>query len=157
MKSRLQRDASKKAARKFPPTEDLSYPNKTTLRKNKTRGLGTNLHDNSSHVRPLRRLGSIACIKPIVSANRQKKLGELALSVHYLQTQFLKEVRRAKFSRDSPIYVIEDLKGPHGVIRRKGKDVKCPVDGKLGAAYVHCVEGEDNVGKATHMLSYSWG
>jgi len=37
--------------------------------------------------------------------------------------------------------------------------VKCPIDGKDGASYVHSVamtESEDHVGTATHMLSYTW-
>ncbi|CAB9526369.1 Kinesin light chain [Seminavis robusta] len=56
----------------------------------------------------------------------------------------------------SKIYEIEDLQGPPGVIRKKGAMTECPIDGHIGAAYVHCLEGEDHVGEATHMLSYSW-
>ena len=33
----------------------------------------------------------------------------------------------------------------------------CPIDGKRGVAYVHCINGNDHVGTATHMLSYAWG
>ena len=33
----------------------------------------------------------------------------------------------------------------------------CPIDGKRGVAYVHCIDGNDHVGIATHMLSYAWG
>jgi tetratricopeptide (TPR) repeat protein len=35
--------------------------------------------------------------------------------------------------------------------------VRCTISHKLGAAYVHCLEGEDFVGPATHMHSYTWG
>jgi hypothetical protein len=35
--------------------------------------------------------------------------------------------------------------------------VLCPIDGQLGAAYVHCLGGKDEVGDANFMLSYSWG
>ncbi|CAB9520079.1 Kinesin light chain (Partial), partial [Seminavis robusta] len=59
-------------------------------------------------------------------------------------------------SRHSKIYEIENLRGPPGVIRTKGANTVCPIDGRLGAAYVHTLQGEDHVGEATHMLSYSW-
>jgi hypothetical protein len=51
--------------------------------------------------------------------------------------------------------VTENLEGPNGVIRTKGAEVVCPLDGKKGAAYVHCLQGNDHVGEVTHMLSYS--
>ena len=79
------------------------------------------------------------------------------LSVHYLRHCFLDEVRAAGFSRDSKIYDLEDLRGPPGLVRKKGAETICPMTGKKGAAYVHCVKGQDNVGDATHMLSYTWG
>jgi hypothetical protein len=44
-----------------------------------------------------------------------------------------------------------------GVIRQKGATVRSPVDGKVGAAYVHCLDCKKNVGRAYFMLSYSWG
>ena len=42
------------------------------------------------------------------------------------------------------------------VIRHAGKDVICPRDGKLGAAYVDVAE-DPHAGRATCMLSYTWG
>jgi len=53
--------------------------------------------------------------------------------------------------KHSTIYEIEPK-----IIRGKGLLVKCPRDGKLGAAYVDCVEGPEHVGRANHMLSYAW-
>jgi len=72
----------------------------------------------------------------------------LAPSVHYLATQFLDEVLSTPgLSRESTFYEIEDLSvaTPPGVIRRKGP-----------AAYVDNLKGNDNVGPATHMLSWTW-
>lgn len=43
------------------------------------------------------------------------------------------------------------------VIKEKGRNEKCPRDGRLGAAYVNCLSGEDHVGKANVMISYGWG
>ncbi|CAB9496610.1 Kinesin light chain [Seminavis robusta] len=93
------------------------------------------------------------------------QLDTLGVSIHHLKHIFLeREVERPKknattghfLSRHSSICEIEDLEGPPGVIRTKGATTTCPLDGKMGAAYVHCLQGEDHVGEATHMLSYSW-
>ena len=81
----------------------------------------------------------------------------LGVSVRYLQTGFLKEIEEAGLSRNSVIYDIENLRGPPGVIRRKGEQVVSPTDGRLGASYVDCLEGDDHVGIANGMLSYTWG
>jgi hypothetical protein len=81
----------------------------------------------------------------------------VGVSVYYLQNIFLKEVEAAGLSRDSTIYDLENLNGPAGLIRKEGVDVVCPITNTRGAAYVHCLEGADNVGGATHMLSYTWG
>ncbi len=82
----------------------------------------------------------------------------LAPSVYCLQTAFVKEVGAAGYSKDSKIYEIENLQDKNPcVIRQKGLDVLCPKDGRKGASYVDCLLGEDNVGEATHMLSYTWG
>ncbi len=82
----------------------------------------------------------------------------LAPSVHHLQTSFQQQIQDAGLSVDSTVYEIEDLRSKEpGLIRRKGLHVKCPLDGKMGSAYVHTLEGEDHVGQATYMLSYTWG
>lgn len=59
-------------------------------------------------------------------------------------------------SASSKFYEIENLNKPWGFVRQQGLGVCCPLDGKPGAAYVHCIRGEDNVGIATHMLSWTW-
>ena len=93
-----------------------------------------------------------------------EELSTLGVSVYHLEQVFLGEVCSANDSttgspltRDSKIYEIENLQGPHGVICMKGMNTTCPVDRRKGAAYVHCLQGEDHVGPATHMLSYTWG
>lgn len=72
------------------------------------------------------------------------------LSVHFLCTGFLADVRSAGASPASSVY---DIEAP--VLRRRGAEMRCPRDGRMGAAYVDAVLDE-NVGRATHMLSYSW-
>lgn len=55
------------------------------------------------------------------------------------------------------IYDLEDLDKKSGLIRLKGESVQCPRDGRMGAAYVDCLRGDDHVGPANVMLSYTWG
>ncbi len=85
----------------------------------------------------------------------------LAPSVHHLQTVFLEYVKENDFDPSTAkVYDIENLQSEEpGLIRKKGIDVICPMDGELGAAYVHSIleDGDDHVGTATHMLSYAWG
>jgi hypothetical protein len=79
------------------------------------------------------------------------------VSVHWLQTGLMEEVKKRGLSQFSNIYEIENLSSKtHGVIRTKGENVICPRDGKMGAAYVDCLEGDDNVGPSNIMLSYGW-
>ena len=168
MKHKRQQQRRQKRVRKFPPSEDLSYPNIVDRRRGSHNGTNKSncnhtasiINNNKTTTRvpihPVHRQGSVATINPIVSSEKQKELDLLAVSVHYLQTQFWKEVRAAGYNRKSPIYELENLSGPPGVIRQKGQNVTCPVDGKRGAAYVHCISGQDNVGRATYMLSYTW-
>jgi len=81
----------------------------------------------------------------------------LGISVSYLGSTFLAEVIVSGHTVHSRVDEIEDLDREigHGVIRQKGAGRVCPADGKPGSSYVHCLHGKD-VGKATHMLSYSW-
>ena len=84
----------------------------------------------------------------------------LGPSVHHLQTVFQDEMREAGLSENATVYDIEDLREDDpGLIRRKGLNVVCPIDGEMGSAYVHAIEamGDDHVGTATFMLSYTWG
>ena len=81
-----------------------------------------------------------------------------ALSVHYLQTTFLEEIKSFGKDASCTVYQLEDLRRDSpGLMRSKGLHLTCPRDGREGRAYVDCVDGEDSVGKATHMLSYTWG
>jgi len=82
----------------------------------------------------------------------------LGVSVHLLKNGLLEEVKeRPHLSENSCIYDIEDLSSKnHGVIRSKGANTICPTDKRMGASYVDCLSGVDNVGPATVMLSYGW-
>jgi tetratricopeptide (TPR) repeat protein len=98
----------------------------------------------------------------------------LAPSVYHLQTSFLHQIKESGLDETATLYDIENLQADEpGLIRQKGVTVNCPIDGKPGAAYVHCLELEeslaggdgdgnegpdrDHVGTSTHMLSYAWG
>ena len=77
----------------------------------------------------------------------------LAPSVYHLKTALLQQIKDAELDENATVRDIENLKDSKpGLIRRKGMNMKCPLDGKMGAAYVHTLEGTDHVGKATHML-----
>lgn len=88
------------------------------------------------------------------------KAAILGISVHWLQNGFMKELHSAGLNDHSTIHEIEDLNSNSTescVLREKGKSTMCPLDGRIGAAYVHCLENDaDKVGVATHMLSYTW-
>lgn len=73
------------------------------------------------------------------------------VSVFYLSNTLAAEVKAAGFSHETSIAELEPV-----VIRQKGENIYCPRDGHLGAAYVDALQGDDSVGRATHMLSYSW-
>lgn len=62
------------------------------------------------------------------------------------------EVKNAGYDEMANIYTIEK-----DVIIDKSKDVKSPIDHKLGSAYIHCLKNLEDVGNATFMLSYVWG
>jgi len=82
----------------------------------------------------------------------QKNLSSRAPSVHFLKYYFRADVEAGGFAPDSSVYEIEA-----DIIRARGSDVLCPRDGKLGAAYVDTLSNDENVGLATHFLSYAWG
>ncbi|CAB9497489.1 Kinesin light chain [Seminavis robusta] len=81
----------------------------------------------------------------------------MGISVHWLQTGLLKEVSSEGFQSSANVYDIEPL-----VIRGKGRDVTCPVDGNHGSSYIHALlaSGKEEeiqaVGTPLYMLSYSW-
>jgi len=76
-----------------------------------------------------------------------------APSVHCLSTAILDDMRAA------------GLDAEHSTVRetnealfcQRGKDMRCPRDSGVGAAYVDCLSGDGYVGRATHMLCYTWG
>lgn len=45
----------------------------------------------------------------------------------------------------------------HAVVKPKSKNVPCPRDGQRGCAYVDTLSAQDDVGRATALLSYTWG
>ena len=71
----------------------------------------------------------------------------------------MNEIKNKPKSEDTTIYEIENLRdlNKNGIIREKGKDTICPIDGEKGAAYVHILQGVDHVGPVSIMLSYTWG
>jgi len=93
------------------------------------------------------------CEGPASTPEIEASLGNplRGISVAYLSTAFLEQVKALGFDRSAKVYEIEPP-----VIRAKGKDVICPRDGKPGAAYIDCI-AEGDAGMSTHMLSYTWG
>jgi len=91
-------------------------------------------------------------------SEKQKNHHLNGVSVYYLRHNLLREAAQAGLGMKATIYDLEDLRqSKHGVIRRKGAVVTCPRDGEIGAAYVDCLEGLNNVGPANRMLSYAGG
>ncbi|CAB9509963.1 Hydra magnipapillata [Seminavis robusta] len=82
----------------------------------------------------------------------------LGVSVHHFVTVFLPSVLEeyGDHGGERRFMDIENLKSPHGFVRQKGASTKCPLDGQMGAAYVHTLQGEDHVGPSTAMLSWTW-
>lgn len=87
----------------------------------------------------------------------------LGVSVHHLTTTFLDEIKsyvgydnKQDSSLSKAIHELENLNEETGFTRQKGANMICPEDGKKGTSYVNALQGEDNVGPATHMLSYTW-
>ena len=84
----------------------------------------------------------------------------LGVSVYHLNNQFIHEVKGAGFDVNAvtAMQLEPDLSSKDmGFIRKKGEHVTCPRDGKIGAAFVDCLVGQDNVGPANIMLSQTWG
>jgi len=99
-------------------------------------------------------------IDPHSSAKSEKDdLDLLGVSVYHLDNDFLDGVLLEGYTEYTKIYQIEDLSNldKNGIIREKGKDTTCPIDGRQGAAYVHTLQGDEHVGPASIMLSYTWG
>ena len=76
-----------------------------------------------------------------------------APSVHYLETQFKNEIKKAGLDPSKHnIYEIQEK-----IILEIGRGLDCPRDGRKGCAVVDAIDGADYAGEATHMLSYTWG
>jgi hypothetical protein len=99
--------------------------------------------------------------KPILTSNNGCSISqEKGVSINYLKNTFADEVKSYSDSNNlsQTIYDLEDTRQEdNGFIRSKGENEICPRDGKVGAAFVDCLHGEDNVGVANVMLSYTWG
>ena len=105
------------------------------------------------------------------------KESPLGVSVHHLCQEFRKNARESVISKNNQhqqntkwgwpfrsrkvaLLKPDDANVYHivnDVIKKRGEDITCPVDGRKGTAYVNCLKGEDHVGKANIMLSYAWG
>ena len=84
-------------------------------------------------------------------------------SVHYLNTDFIINTLKAVSNQMPKMKGIKDPAEAniYHMVQAYGKPagliVTCPRDGEPGAAYVDILSGEDNVGIANALLSYSWG
>merc|ERR1712166_1105639 len=84
-------------------------------------------------------------------------------SVHHLNTDFITNTLEAVSNQMRKMTGITDPAEAniHHMVQAYGKPagliVSCPRDGEPGAAYVDILSGEDNVGIANALLSYSWG
>eukprot|EP00040_Diaphanoeca_grandis_P037971 m.252141 g.252141 ORF g.252141 m.252141 type:complete len:389 (-) comp33902_c0_seq8:1036-2202(-) len=93
----------------------------------------------------------------------EEKLSRQGPSVHHLQTTFLSGVLNAvesELASFDGLTQASDAAIFHMVkayAKPTGEFVTCPRDGMVGAAYVDTLNGMDNVGLATALLSYSWG
>ena len=68
----------------------------------------------------------------------------------YLRDAFVREAEAAGLTAASTVYEVDQP-----VIRRRGAQVRCPRDGRPGAAYVDCLADGD-AGRSDVMLSYTW-
>ncbi len=100
----------------------------------------------------------------------------LGVSVDHFQNVLYPQILLAGHGHNSKMYSVENLNnaahGASSVIRDKGKNAFCPLDGQRGSSYVHALlhDTESNVsqkymsdsgkpdvvGKASIMISYSW-
>ena len=107
-------------------------------------------YDKDKPAKPLR----VPPVIDIACADRPEFLG---VSVYHLVHVFLPQIMETPdLSEKSLFYDIEDLKKDAGYLRKKSIDAVCPVDGRMSSAYVHTLNGDDHVGLANHMLSWTW-
>lgn len=73
---------------------------------------------------------------------------ELGVSVFFLENTLQAEIRDSS-KPNANLDTIEE-----SVLKKKGSQTLCPRDGNLGASYVDCLDGPENVGKANLILSF---
>jgi len=84
----------------------------------------------------------------------KETLSLLGVSVKYLSTTFMDEVRSVDCNESSAVHGLAEC-----VIKQKGANKISPMDNRVGASYVHSLidsDENDAVNKATLMLSYPW-
>eukprot|EP00551_Chaetoceros_affinis_P006947 CAMPEP_0203683858 /NCGR_PEP_ID=MMETSP0090-20130426/47740_1 /ASSEMBLY_ACC=CAM_ASM_001088 /TAXON_ID=426623 /ORGANISM="Chaetoceros affinis, Strain CCMP159" /LENGTH=186 /DNA_ID=CAMNT_0050553015 /DNA_START=1855 /DNA_END=2412 /DNA_ORIENTATION=+ len=102
------------------------------------------------------------------SGQDKKDLLLKGVSLYYMKHVLLQEVKDAGLDVDHvKVYELEpDLTSAHnfGLIRKKGANVICSRDGKVGASYVDSIIEEESDGSNKYvsharnaMLSYTWG
>ena len=84
--------------------------------------------------------------KSLPASDIDERLDLLGISIHWLSTGLVEEIRAAGLDEQSCcIHDLEDLSSESlGIARRKGSHIVSPVYGKMGASYVHCLSGNDN-------------
>lgn len=80
----------------------------------------------------------------------------LGVSVHHFVQVFLPAVLASGYSTSSQFLEIENFRTQDSFVRQQGATTTCPVDARMGAAYVHTLVGDDHVGPSTAMLSWTW-
>ena len=80
------------------------------------------------------------------------------VSLHWLKHGFMSELKSNGKDEKSTVKDLDDLKKDSGIIRQKGQNITCPVDGNYGTSYVDRLVGQDNVGPTTILLlhSHAW-
>jgi hypothetical protein len=99
----------------------------------------------------------------LASLTQTEVLERQGPSVHHLNTDFITNTLKEVSNQMSKMIGITEPAEAniHHMIQAYGKPagliVTCPRDGEPGAAYVDILSGEDHVGIANALLSYSWG
>ena len=96
---------------------------------------GFNVGQKAPDHRPMR----LNPTKLSIGASRSSQAW-LGVSVHRLANGFLRDVHESGLDRTAAIYNLDLQNGKDGVIRRKGKHIMSPIDGKKGASYVNCLD-----------------
>lgn len=91
--------------------------------------------------------------------NRKLKSSQqIGVSIAYLKNKFIKLVQEAGLSEeDATIENLDDLRSKDfkfGIFNSPGREIKSPVDGVMGAAFVHTLKRPDS-GIASTYVSYS--